>query len=733
MKRGSGLPDTRVIDARGLTYRPATGAAPLWAPLSFGTRDARLVLLSGRSGAGKSTLLRIMCGLLPGFRGGVLAGEVALAGRPAPRHPDGRVTLLFQNTDAMLHSPRVVDELLARARFARARGSGALRHGWLAGLIEQLELQTLLDRRVVELSGGQQQRVALAAVLAGRPEVVLLDEPASNLDPQGAAALVRLLFECMQRFGTRFIAAEHRADYLVPLADGAVRLEGGAAQAWSGSPGAAPRDVLPETLDLASLRARADATRPTTDQEPLLTCRNLRCRRGGRIVLDGIGLELRAGQIIGLTGPNGSGKSSLLLLLAGALKAEAGSEIRWCGPAARCPAYRRVGLLLQNPLYQLFCDSVRAEVAFAAENMRLSACPQRVARLLATGDLTALADRPVLSLSYGEQQRTALAATLAADPPVVLLDEPTHGMDAERLAKIIDFVLAARRSGTGFLVASHDRPLLEAFCDRVLELCDGQIARQPLPDWRVGPALQPQRVDLGPLPEAAEHGRAGQRVEPVVRSGRARLARGSSGVAAGIAALVAVLLLDWPWVLGPAAAALGILAALDRRQLPALLNRWLWLGLALAVVLPIWLIGTPGEPQRRAGGELAALAAGATMAVRALTTITVMLLLGGCLAPARISRALGRLFGARLGLACAIAVNLLPAIVEILRRTTLALRLRGGFRRRRLSNLVRLATAVGVQTVRLTEDVAEALLLAQPPAAAVDGGAKEGAGGGGTA
>jgi hypothetical protein len=188
-----------------------------------------------------------------------------------------------------------------------------------------------------------------------------------------------------------------------------------------------------------------------------------------------------------------------------------------------------------------------------------------------------------------------------------------------------------------------------------------------------------------------------------------------AAVIGGGATLAAALLLDWPAVLAPAALALTALVALDRRQVSALFNKWLWLGLALAVILPIWLIGTPGDDPQHAGRGAAALIAGLTMAVRVLTTLAVLLLIGGCLAPAAISRFVGRFVGRELGLACAIGMNLLPAVLGILRRTTLALRLRGGFERHRLANLKRLVTAVGVQTVRLTEDVAEALLLAQPP------------------
>jgi energy-coupling factor transport system ATP-binding protein len=458
-----------MLAAHRLTYRPPECGTPLWPPLEVQTGTARFVLLSGLSGAGKSTLLRILCGLLPGFRGGELAGEVHLLGRPAPREPSGRVNLLFQNTDAMLHSPRVADELSARGP-----AQAGLRPGWLAEIVEQLELGPLLDRRIVELSGGEQQRVALAAVLVGRPPILLLDEPTSNLDPDAAAAFVRLLSSCALRFGTRFLAAEHRPDYLLKLVDGAVHLNGVGSGGWSGTCGNAPRAVLPDPLDLDGLRMSAAASR-TAGGELLLSCSRLACRRWGRQVLADIEMQVRAGEVIGLTGPNGAGKSSLLLVLAGALRPTSNSEIRWFDGDRRNRARPRLGLLLQNPLHQLFAETVRQEVSLAADNAGQSPGQRQVDRLLAAADLLPLANRSTLSLSYGEQQRVALAAALSGNPAVMLLDEPTHGMDARRLEQIIRFILEARRRGTAFVVASHDRTLLEAFCDRVLMLRGGQL------------------------------------------------------------------------------------------------------------------------------------------------------------------------------------------------------------------------------------------------------------------
>jgi energy-coupling factor transporter ATP-binding protein EcfA2 len=162
--------------------------------------------------------------------------------------------------------------------------------------------------------------------------------------------------------------------------------------------------------------------------------------------------------------------------LAGGLKPTSGSDIRWHrGGTGRRRRRTEVGLLLQNPLHQLFCETVRQEAALAAENARLPAVAGQVDRLLAAADLLPLADRVTLSLSYGEQQRAALAGAMSGGPSTILLDEPTHGMDAQRLDKVIRFVLEARRSGTAFVVASHDEALLRAFCDRVLVLRDGRL------------------------------------------------------------------------------------------------------------------------------------------------------------------------------------------------------------------------------------------------------------------
>jgi energy-coupling factor transporter transmembrane protein EcfT len=188
-----------------------------------------------------------------------------------------------------------------------------------------------------------------------------------------------------------------------------------------------------------------------------------------------------------------------------------------------------------------------------------------------------------------------------------------------------------------------------------------------------------------------------------------------AAVVVGCGSLVASLVLAWPLILAPVAVAIAALALVERRQVRSLLNKWLWLALAIAIVLPVWLLGTSVDDTVRhvAGARLARLALGVTMALRILTTLAALLLIGSCISPLAVNKAVARVLGKDLALACAIGVNLLPSVLEILRRTTLAMQLRGGFKRHRLANVRRLVTAIGVQAVRLTEDVAEALLLAQ--------------------
>ncbi len=461
-----------MIAARDIVYQHPGSTFSIWNNgLSFDLGDSRMSLLLGPSGSGKSTLARLLCSLLPGAHGGKLGGELLVGGRPVSPHPDGRVAMLFQNVEAMLHSPRVGDELAERARAARCAGA-------LSEAVELLEIGPLLTRTIRELSGGEKQRVALAAAVTGGPDLLVLDEPTGNLDEAGAAAMTELLSRIVKRGCTALLAIEHRPHSLVPLSDGVMRINGAdGVRPWRGPKGAAPCEVIGARIDLDGVRQQADASRHAAPaSQPLLECQHLSCRRVGRPVLKDLRLEIGTSQIVGLCGPNGSGKTTLLEGLIGAVRCSRSSRVRWRGRhKRRAVPVGSVGMLVQNPLHQLFCETVRSEIAMAAENAKLEGIDRRVRGLLTAADLIGVAERATLALSFGQQQRTALAAAMSHDPELVLLDEPTHGMDDVHLRGLVEMILERRTSGTAFVIASHDRKLLEACCDRILRLEQGVL------------------------------------------------------------------------------------------------------------------------------------------------------------------------------------------------------------------------------------------------------------------
>lgn len=402
-----------------------------------------LTLIEGDSGSGKSTLLRLLNGLVPHFHGGVLAGRATVAGNDVATTPVRRLAtvtgFVFQDPEAQLLQARVDREVgfgpanlgLPRAEIAR-RVEEALSR---AGAVE------LRDRSVATLSGGERQRVAIAAALAMRPRVLALDEPASQLDPGGAAAVARLCRELADQ-GVAVVLAERR---LAGLEGAVVRL---------GTVRQAPAALL-EAPPLGPTAWAAEGVRLGFD---------------GRAVLEDVFLEGRAGEAVALTGPNGGGKTTLLRGIAGLLEPLSGRVWRRFGRCAYLP---------QNPTVLLHRQSVRAEVRWTLERSGSRESPGLVLEELGLADL---ADRYPRDLSGGERQRAATAAVLAGSPPVALLDEPTRGMDAATRAALTASLNRLRAGGTSVVVATHDDELVRMLGAREVVVAGGRLsARKEVP------------------------------------------------------------------------------------------------------------------------------------------------------------------------------------------------------------------------------------------------------------
>ena len=444
-----------VVRARGLCWKPPGASAYALEKIDLELRRGECALLTGPSGSGKSSLLRALAGLLRDGRGeGVL--ELARAARP-DRLDAG---LLLQNPDTQLLCATVGDEL--RLGLEALGLPDASVEARLREVRDALELSGIERRNVERLSAGQKQRVALGAVLALQPDLLLLDEPTAQLDAAEVARLVELL-GVLKRSGHAILIAEHLPGPFRRLADRWLRIENGVLREEFGPPPetesrrwpeVAPGEVVLQ-LESPELRRR--------DGEPLLRTLALGVRRGERVHL---------------FGANGAGKTTLLRACAGLEPIERGT-LRVLDLVDPLPEQLagRVGFVAQNPEWQLFEERVDAEVGVALARLGVSRTRRetRVSQALCACEASHLAARSPLALSHGEQPRVALASALAAEPALLLLDEPFAGLDPEQRLRLLEQLCLASKDGAAVIVASH-APLIDpGWATRTIHIEGGRL------------------------------------------------------------------------------------------------------------------------------------------------------------------------------------------------------------------------------------------------------------------
>jgi energy-coupling factor transport system ATP-binding protein len=448
------------------------------------------VLIGGRSGSGKSTLALALLGLLHQEDASPLAevtGEIFVNGLSPSTHPVAQIAtqagLVFQNPVTQLFNGMVEEEIAFGPRnLGLSSQEVADRVGFAS---DAVGVDHLRRREVRRLSGGEQQRVAVAAALAMRPRMVILDEPTANLDAEGTRSVARVLARLNRRFGVTVVVIEHRLELFLPHAQRLIWLDRGRVVAdgppeevlGPGSHGA----VTGPAVMPASHEPPQDATTgrlPYLRCEPLVSVGRVTAGYDGHPVLRECSLTLQRGEFAGLLGRNGVGKSTLARVLAGLIRPRRGRVV-WCGNGNRHP---RVGFLQQNPEHQLVCQEVEEEVRFAPRNAGRDR-DQDVEALLLRSGLQGLRHRPTHALSVGEQQRTALAATLSLRPELLILDEPTIGQDWHHLTELMDLVSGLNRQGHTVLLITHDRRLVDRYAHRAWEMAGGKVqlvgARRP--------------------------------------------------------------------------------------------------------------------------------------------------------------------------------------------------------------------------------------------------------------
>ncbi|WP_030169614.1 ABC transporter ATP-binding protein [Streptomyces sp. NRRL S-813] len=519
-----------------VTYDGA--AEPTVRGVDFEVPEGELVLLVGPSGVGKSTVLGAVSGLVPHFTGGTLRGRVTVAGRDTRTHKPRELADVVGTVGQVPLSHFVTDTVegeLAYGMESLGLAPDVMRRR-VEETLDLLGLADLRDRPIATLSGGQQQRVAIGSVLTPHPKALVLDEPTSALDPAAAEEVLAVLQRLVHDLGTTVLMAEHRLERVVQYADQVVLLPAPGAAPTIGAPAdlMAVSPVYPPVVDLGRLagwsplpltvrdarRRAADLRERLTGREPapaapgpapgttaaparpaaprtlfpllrrraprdtgptgtppvVAEARALAVRRGRVQALRHVDLAVAPGETIALMGRNGAGKSTLLGSLVGLVE-PSGGQVRVGGAVPhRTPPrdlVRRVGLVPQEPRDLLYADTVAAECAAADRDAQAApgTCRALVSELLpGVADATHPRD-----LSEGQRLALALAVVLTARPPLLLLDEPTRGLDYGAKARLVTVVRELAAAGHAIVLATHDVELAAELAHRVVLLAEGEV------------------------------------------------------------------------------------------------------------------------------------------------------------------------------------------------------------------------------------------------------------------
>ncbi len=512
----------------GVTYAGATRPALIGADVHV--EEGELVLVVGATGSGKSTLLRCLNGLVPHFTGGTLTGSVRIAGRDTRQHrPRDLADLVgFVGQDPVSSFVTdTVQEEIAYGMETLGVDPVAMRRR-LEETLDLMGLAELRHRSLAELSGGQQQRVAIAAVLAAGPRILVLDEPTSALDPVAAEEVLAALQRLVHDLGMTVVLAEHRlervvhhADRIILVDDGVVSpllepatamttsavhppvVELGRQLGWSPLPLSvreARRAARPLRERLSRMPPRDDSgsatdARPTAHAEPAAATEHLVVTRGLVPALRSVTCRIEPGQVSAVMGRNGAGKSTLLAALAGQLSPTRGTALVAGERPDRLPPRRRcraVGLVPQEPELLLYAESVEAECTAADRDFGVAAGTTRALLTRIAGTLPA--DRHPRDLSEGQRLSLALAVILAGGPRVLLLDEPTRGLDYPAKHRLVAILRELATQGHAIILATHDVELVAEVADRVLVLAEGELVADGPAREVIGgsPAFAPQ-------------------------------------------------------------------------------------------------------------------------------------------------------------------------------------------------------------------------------------------------
>ena len=468
-----------MIELNNVSYTYPQTVQPALHRITLSLEKGRCVMVTGPSGAGKTTLCLAASGILHHEYGGKKEGLVVIDGRNVTDYRSlsdlaQNVGVVFDDPEAQMIFTTVEEEILSALEH---RGlSAAVIEERLAFIMKTTYLEELKDRSPHNLSGGQKQRVALAATLALGNDVLILDEPTSELDEHATKRIADILKELKSQ-GKTILLIEHKFGQFREMVDALVVLENGTITV-QGIPGEVLRDDRIRGMvqpDFSTVKKNEGVV---LTSEPIISVRDLTHCYGNVQALSGISLTIRKGEFVAIVGENGSGKTTLVKHFNRLLAPTSGDVMvngkntKDCSIAAlACD----VGLVFQNPDHMFFADTVREEIAYGVKNLGIEHGGEVIDAALRDAGLTESAELYPRWLSRGERQRLGIACVVAMQPSVIVLDEPTTGLDGNEALLVINILKKLQVNGHTIVIITHNRDIAQHCADRIITMESGRI------------------------------------------------------------------------------------------------------------------------------------------------------------------------------------------------------------------------------------------------------------------
>lgn len=520
---------TIAINLENVNYRYPKNQEPSLKKINLTIKEGKFIAIMGPTGAGKTTLTLCLNGLIPQLLEGELTGRITVAGKDLSKkrvqEMSKYIGLVFEDAEAQIFG-RTVEEDIAFGPKNFSLPSSEI-HKRVQQVLEKVGLCGFEKRNTSELSGGEKQRLAIAGVLAMQPEILVLDEATSELDPQGRAEIYQMIDDLRRERGMTILAVEHSSEEIVKRADEIIVINGGRI-AWKGEPQILFRNIpllnqlgikpLPVSLlgwelhqkglitfdeipldvsegeavikDLMKKQGKgflkdillySTTNRKSKESEALVEVTNLSYKyASGQLALENINLKVQRGEFIALIGQNGAGKTTLAKHLNGLLKPSEG-EVVVQGKNTRefhtSQLSQLVGYVFQNPDHQIFSETVEKELQYGLKNAGIKGfdMEERVNEALKITGLEEKRHVHPFSLGKGERQLLAVASILALKPKILVVDEPTTGLDTIGVNNIMHLFKKLHKSGTTIIMISHDMDLVERYAERIIVMKKGRI------------------------------------------------------------------------------------------------------------------------------------------------------------------------------------------------------------------------------------------------------------------